>query len=924
VLPRLPNFSETVERKIDLKKIKFTCSSCEAKLRVPTHLAGVSAPCPKCGATITAPTGLDHVIDEAPRRKSSPTQRTRKAAETASKTREVSGSVLTAQREAPSAAASADDPPVREIPVAPEPAAPVLPEPVAPEPVPPAAQSQTVEAPVDAEPELLVTEEVNLRPPEPKPISPPVNTPSQLDLEESAVADSTVPVPKTQPIRITPRSDSLPPKHEGQEDAEELPRLDVNLAETIEPTQAPATPGITDSSPTRVQLPQVGSSSEFSPEDFFVPENMQEVQSPAAPPVSEPDLDPGIATEDSEQLDSEIALSEVEATEQESELEDWSRQHLPTETPESGTHMDELAAPEEVSLPTESIEVPIETPVPPVAESEPQEEIAPDFSFGDETTSDQSAVPPEESLEFRRDDGSALQEGSFENLLSQSIEPEIPAEQEVAEAHDPVVSPDFPFSSPISEPATTLPPSRPEQMPARTDADVLDEMFGSSGGARKMKKSTVVMLSIIAAVVIIAIVFVLMIGKALGGFKPTIAERAQGTITPPPAPANGETSPEVAQGPGTPAEIKTDIDDAPAIIDPVARERVEANPSGIVSPVMEGSPLISENPTEAVSTPDRISPPPAGETVDAGFSGEPRIGREDPSLSFDERLDQSMRNINGGSEPDLGSSLTDPGTPGIDAGDAALLGAAGGAVAALSSENSSRNYNPPAAFAAPDGTESSPLGKTHDLLDAFLRAPNWESQIPYIYQGESLRPTIEEYYKRYSFTTFDRFSLQLFQMEQDPEMGGPYWVYLVSTSDTDQGYPVIIRVENGNLKIDWEIYSEFQDQHFAQFLKGSIASPHTFRVVIERVSDYYGPDRSEFSDLQDYLVFQINPPYGDLGEFSEYAFVKRGSEVAKRLDEVVGLGEEALAVIVTLEQRKFAHGVTHEVVTDYVTEGWFR
>src|SRR5690606_16283689 len=55
-------------RPTNVKKIKFTCTNCDAKLRVPTHLAGVSAPCPKCGATITAPSDITQAVDDEPRR----------------------------------------------------------------------------------------------------------------------------------------------------------------------------------------------------------------------------------------------------------------------------------------------------------------------------------------------------------------------------------------------------------------------------------------------------------------------------------------------------------------------------------------------------------------------------------------------------------------------------------------------------------------------------------------------------------------------------------------------------------------------------------------------------------------------------------------------------------------------------------------
>ena len=47
-----------------MKKIKFTCPNCHAKLRVATHLAGVTAPCPKCGVKIMAPTDFENFTEE--------------------------------------------------------------------------------------------------------------------------------------------------------------------------------------------------------------------------------------------------------------------------------------------------------------------------------------------------------------------------------------------------------------------------------------------------------------------------------------------------------------------------------------------------------------------------------------------------------------------------------------------------------------------------------------------------------------------------------------------------------------------------------------------------------------------------------------------------------------------------------------------
>ena len=166
-------------------------------------------------------------------------------------------------------------------------------------------------------------------------------------------------------------------------------------------------------------------------------------------------------------------------------------------------------------------------------------------------------------------------------------------------------------------------------------------------------------------------------------------------------------------------------------------------------------------------------------------------------------------------------------------------------------------------------------------------------------------------------------------MESSENNGGPFWVYFISTGDDNSRFPLFIRAEDGILKVDWEIFSEFFDAHFVRFLAGDIPSPHTFRVVIKRVSDYYGPDRETFPDLDQYYVYKVEPPYGGEHEFSSYAFVRKDDPIAARLEEVVGLNDDPLAfiplaVIVTMESKPFAHGINHYVITDFLTEGWFR
>jgi hypothetical protein len=695
----------------------------------------------------------------------------------------------------------------------------------------------------------------------------------------------------------------------------------------------------------KVQLPPPGTETErFAPDDFIVPSAREEVGGAYSPedPVS-PELP----------VEAAVAPSPEEAV--------YSEQQFPES---SGVPLDQIEEPTPVQEPVASgsdewnqeyvpLELPpLDEPEQPGARNAPVQEPAPPReNFIAEAAAAQSMMQQpvnEESVGQGH-----LDEGSFESLLAQQSQPaaemEAPVNQMTGESTEQPegglpfetgeASREFEGQAAVSDPA-----------PVKSERDVLDEMFG--GGKKtpeEAKKSTVLMLSILGATAIIAIIGVGVLIKAMGGLSVDHGKEAKPPAAPPVAAgtaSEGKTGTETADQNSVGSAGEPSIDDAPAVIDPIAQSREEAReqarstvtlPGEMEKPVLivdSSGPKVDPQSLTATEAAAQLPPSRPSSNLDAPAVGEPG------ALSFDERVQQIVNGEVGSSPDGSGPSVIGGASP-ADPVESALqdLGnsvqqEAGSAIKSVTDQLApksgdaaaprvSQNYNPASSFPAP-GPDDGPLGKTHDLLDAFLRAPDWETRVKYVHGGESLRPAMEEYYKKWNMRTYDRFSKQLFQMEEDVEMGGPYWVFLVSTSDEDQGFPVIIRVEDGNLKIDWEIYSEFEDRHFVQFQKGAIASPHTFRLVVERVSDYYGSDRNGFTNLDDYYVYQINPPYGDLNEFSDYAFVKSDSEIAKKLDEVVGLGEQPLAVIVTLSQEAFDHGVKHLVITDYITEGWFR
>jgi len=729
-----------------------------------------------------------------------------------------------------------------------------------------------------------------------------------------------------------------------------LPRLDVSLAG--QDLSAAAALLFGDNSGqavrTRVQLPQPGvETHKFSPDDFIVPPTADEAEAPRYLNIP---------------LPTETALIPLD------ELDDASYEELPDfdGSGEFAHHPDMDASGEDDGYFTDLAE-PDEIPAGLEAPAWSEEELAGEFAAAPPLevpwNLQPSSVP--EGIDYREieeplplelaapvsDFNAAdrydeipvnpLHEGSFGKLFSQqpgsSMENAAPAPVTASmSAPDRFSSPEAPFSPPAAPllRAGGALPAPVEDTLAPQDENVLDELFGDSlrkpGDRRRLSKTAVVMISCLVGAAAIAVLMVVFLWQMFGGPDPSEAYK-EGSVV--------ESPEETAKGKAKAATIANEPagDDIPAIIDPVAVSRESATPaaSGGATPNQSATKGAASPGGEspAVSIDERVQQIVNGTAPTPGSTGGSVIGA--PSLDLvDDAIDRFNSSIpveSSAPAPAVVPTTAPAPSAALSAPDAAapaMIGPAGAEASdpadrSLSGPSAkSTNYKPPASFAAP-GPNDSPLLRTNDVIDAFLRAPDWQSRVKYTYQGDSLQPAIADYYKKWPDNKIDRYSLQLFQMEPSNELGGPYWVYLVSTSDADQGFPLIIRVEDGNLKIDWGIFSEFYDRHFVRFREGTMPRPSTFRVVIERVSDYYGSDREAFTDVKGYYVYQISPPYGDLNEFSEYAFVKKDSELAKKLEGVVALGDEPLAVIVTLDEKVFEHGVKHFIITDYLTEGWF-
>lgn len=750
---------------------------------------------------------------------------------------------------------------------------------------------------------------------------------------------------ETQPIQVLPRSEqsTLPlPRHPGS--GLELPRLDVSLAG--DPAEAAALlihQGPSPGGKTRLHLPQLGEEwQSTTPADFLTP---PEFYAPAGHEVGE---------------GAQEGWGEVEAS---PESADWNGYHS-TELPEDAApptweenyeqtlqheqswgHVDEHGTPLE-DIPEGTAEysgyeydpalyanhpeaaAPWDSPysepagalvetVAPYQESAPVPALAPLAPLGKIRQSQTDREPIEEDPN-----------DSFASLFAES---EAAAEESTENSALPFVIPSR--SEKTSQRSTLAAPILPSPPPGLTNEDDLDELLGNATESPGLSRSAVVMISVIAAVAVIATVTVVVFANAMGGFQ--VLSDAENLESPEdrgllaPVPSGAALA-------DTQAVAKPTSGDAPAQIDPVATERVAAS-SPVNSPAsLSGNldkPLVLADPgapahIDLPEEPAEVTPP-----ANRGVGGSPDPVFEQSVQDIVQRSQSGpsgagLSVIGGAPAPDLGvnptANLTLPPLESQPKPAAASPSSPPAAATPAAAAPAVSTYNPPASFPVPNDPKQ-PLGQTREVIDAYLRAPDWQARLRYTYQGESLKPTIEEYYKKYTDKPLTRYALDLYHTEENPEYGGPYWVYLVSTNDAELGAPLIVRAEDGLLKVDWEIYTEFADQHFVTFqTQAAVASPRTFRLLVERLSGYYGGDRATFTDLDDYDVFQINPPYGSTNEFAETVFLPKSSALAEQLSKLVRLGEEPLAVIVTLDWKTFPHGAKHLVLTNMVTEGWFR
>lgn len=204
-------------------------------------------------------------------------------------------------------------------------------------------------------------------------------------------------------------------------------------------------------------------------------------------------------------------------------------------------------------------------------------------------------------------------------------------------------------------------------------------------------------------------------------------------------------------------------------------------------------------------------------------------------------------------------------------------------------------------------------------IRGFLEGENWEARLPYIYQGEDMRAEVESYYANHVDLPFLDYRLDYFHTEPQPG-GRKVYVFFLTFSNQQDGFPVIVVEEDQKLGMDWDLFVEFKDRHFQKFIEERDQTSRAFRVVIQRVT-YWESDRDQIPDVENLICYKIDPPYPG---FTRYAFVAKDSDAGRRMVEQLSWQEDPLAGEVQLRWDEFENGRPYLTVDQLVSRSWVR
>jgi len=212
------------------------------------------------------------------------------------------------------------------------------------------------------------------------------------------------------------------------------------------------------------------------------------------------------------------------------------------------------------------------------------------------------------------------------------------------------------------------------------------------------------------------------------------------------------------------------------------------------------------------------------------------------------------------------------------------------------------------------------LGPPRKAVQDFFQADNWQKRAKFVYNGDALQSKMAAYYKDQPDVGILNYRLDFFHTEQHEPTGYGVFVFFVTFEGEPDGFPMIVVEKNNEYKVDWELFTEFKDRAFKQFVETKPTAAEPFRLVLQRVN-YWESDRDQIPNIDSYLCFQVDPPYPG---FRVHAFVAKDSEIGKSLAGRLLWQTDPLAAEVVMRWAKFENGRAYPTIDRVVSETWVR
>ena len=152
--------------------------------------------------------------------------------------------------------------------------------------------------------------------------------------------------------------------------------------------------------------------------------------------------------------------------------------------------------------------------------------------------------------------------------------------------------------------------------------------------------------------------------------------------------------------------------------------------------------------------------------------------------------------------------------------------------------------------------------------------------MPWIYDAQSLEPTIREYHAEHPIEPLAEAVVELEYSGVMPATGDKAHIFTILHPRHPRGFPISAERTPQGFRIDWESYIQLRDGWLARFLEKKPAEPETLFVVLRR-THYFNDD---VPTLEEKLSFKITSAVP--GDEGAVAFVDRHSAVGRSLAEL--------------------------------------